>query len=104
MTFQRKRIGFKKTLIITLILVLISPLFGVILADMVGYHEPLDVAAESINLPDLTETINWTPLLDYYTASGLTAEVGYIIAGFIGIGLLLGIGLVLNRLVGRHQG
>jgi len=36
----------KKALIIIIILLLISPVFGVVLADMVGYHEPLDLAAE----------------------------------------------------------
>jgi len=102
MTSRRKNpLSFKKTLLITLVLVFVSPIFGVILADMVGYHEPLDVAAEVLNLPDLTENINWTPFLDY-TVPGLPTEIGYIIAGFIGVGIILGISLILNRMAGRR--
>jgi len=44
-----------KTLINIIILVIISPVFGVILADMVGYHEPLDMAAELLGLIDISE-------------------------------------------------
>ena len=68
---------------------------------MVGYHEPLDVAAEALNLSGTTESINWTPFLDY-TVPGLPADVGYIIAGLIGISIILSIGLILNRLVKKH--
>jgi len=94
--------SFKKGLIVTLILVFISPIFGVMLADMVGYHEPLDIAGEVLNRPDWTENFNWTPFLDY-TVPGLPSEVGYIIAGFIGIGVILIIGLIINRMVKKNQ-
>jgi len=90
----------KKALIAILILVFISPIFGVILADMVGFHEPLDVAAEALDLQDWSEDINWTPFFDY-TVPGLPAEAGYIIAGTIGIAVILAIGLIINRLVRR---
>lgn len=90
----------KKAMVLISILIVISPIFGVLLADMVGYHEPLDVAAEALNLPDLTELINWTPFLDY-TVPGLSAEVGYIIAGFIGVLIILGLGVLLSRMVRR---
>ncbi|RLE74139.1 MAG: cobalamin biosynthesis protein, partial [Thermoprotei archaeon] len=60
----------KKAIILTFILVIISPIFGVILADMVGYHEPLDLAAESLGLEDISEETNWTPFFDY-TVPGL---------------------------------
>lgn len=92
-------LSFRRALIITLILVIVSPIFGVVLADALGYHEPLDVAAELLNLQDLTEDINWTPLLDY-TVPGLPAGIGYIVAGLIGVGVILGIGFMLSRLVG----
>jgi len=98
MSSSNNPLTFKKALILTAILILISPIFGVILAETVGYHEPLDVAAEALNLPDLTESINWTPLLDY-TVPGLPADVGYIIAGFINVGIILAISLILNRLL-----
>lgn len=88
----------KNALILAVILILISPIFGVILADMVGFHEPLDVAAEELHLPDWTENFNWTPFLDY-TIPGLSVEMGYIIAGFFGFAIILGIGLVLKKLL-----
>jgi cobalt/nickel transport protein len=88
--YSRRAIG------LAIFLVLVSPLFGVFLADMVGYHEPLDVAAEVLNLQDLTESINWTPFMDY-TVPGLPAELGYIISGFIGVGIIFGLGLILRR-------
>ncbi len=93
-------VGFKKALILTLVLVFISPLFGVVLADLVGYHEPLDVAAEALGLEDITEKVNWTPLLDY-TVPGLPDVPGYIVAGLIGVAIILGIGYVFTKLTGR---
>ncbi|HIE19049.1 TPA: cobalamin biosynthesis protein [Candidatus Bathyarchaeota archaeon] len=98
---KKSPLAFKRALILTLILIFVSPIFGVILADMVGYHEPLDVAAEALDLSDITESLNWTPFLDY-TVPGLPADVGYIIAGFIGIGIMLSIGFILNKIVKKH--
>ncbi len=88
----------RKALMVGVILILISPLFGVILADMVGFHEPLDIAAEELNLPDWTEDLNWTPFLDYMIPN-LSAEIGYIIAGFLGFALILGVGIIFKRLL-----
>lgn len=90
-------LSFKKTLIIALILVVVSPIFGVVLADVFGYHEPLDLAAELLSLQDLTENINWTPLLDY-TVPGLPAELGYIVSGIIGVAIILAVGFIISRL------
>ncbi|OYT28115.1 MAG: cobalamin biosynthesis protein [Thermofilum sp. ex4484_82] len=89
----------KKAIILTFILVIISPIFGVILADMVGYHEPLDLAAESLGLEDISEEINWTPFFDY-TVPGLPDVIGYIIAGFIGVFIVLGLGIGLSKIMG----
>ena len=94
--------SFRKALIMTLILVLISPIFGVILADSVGFREPLDLVAEALNLQDWSESLNWTPLFDY-TVPGLPAEVGYIVSGIIGIAIILVIGLAINRLASRRM-
>jgi len=88
----------KKALAVSLILVFVSPVFGVVLADMMGFHEPLDLAARSLGLQDWTESFNWTPFLDY-TVPGLPAEVGYIVAGLLGIAVILCIGLAISRLV-----
>jgi len=84
----------RKALITIIILVIISPIFGVILANMVGYHEPLDVAAEKLGLHEWEFT--WTPFTDY-TVPGLPDTIGYIICGFIGVGVILGIGTILYR-------
>lgn len=88
-----------KTLIIIIALVLISPVFGIILADMVGYHEPLDIAAELLRLKDISEKINWTPFFGY-TVPGLPNVIGYIVSGFIGIGIILGIGYIMYKISG----
>ena len=90
-----------KTLIFLLIIILVSPIFGVILADLVGFHEPLDIAAEKVELQDLSEDINWTPLFDY-TIPGLSPEIGYIISGILGIAIILGAGFVFRRLGKQH--
>lgn len=94
--------SFRKALIVTLVLVLISPIFGVILADIAGFHEPLDLAAEALNLQDRSESLNWTPLFDY-SVPGLPAEVGYIVSGIIGIAMILAIGQAINKLARKRQ-
>ncbi len=91
----------RRALIITVLLVLVSPVFGVVLAEMVGYHEPLDVAAEKLGLPDKTSELNWTPFLDY-TVPGLPETLGYIVAGLLGIAVILGLGALLHRLAARR--
>jgi len=93
----------KKALIIIIILLLISPVFGVVLADMVGYHEPLDLAAEALGLEDISEDVNWTPFFDY-TFPGLDPITGYIISGLIGILIIIAIGWLMYKLVsGRRE-
>ncbi|MCD6245257.1 MAG: cobalamin biosynthesis protein [Candidatus Korarchaeota archaeon] len=77
----------RKALILILVLVLVSPLFGVIGSEIVGYHEPLDVAAELIGLSE-SEPV-WQGVLPDYTVPGLPDVIGYIIAGFVGVGILL---------------
>ena len=75
-------------------MIIISPLFGIILADMVGYHEPLDVAAEMLHLKDVSDKINWTPFYDY-TVPGLPDTIGYIISGIIGVAVVYALGKVI---------
>jgi len=92
----------KKVLITIIILIFVSPVFGIILADMVGYHEPLDIAAEKLGLEDISEKVNWTPFFDY-TIPGLPSTIGYIISGFIGISIILGIGYLLYKTMGGKE-
>ncbi|MEM0017417.1 MAG: cobalamin biosynthesis protein [Candidatus Korarchaeum sp.] len=70
-----------------ILLVLISPLFGVIGANVVGYREPLDVAAELIGMEE-SEPI-WSGIFPDYTLPGLPDELAYVIAGLVGVGVLL---------------
>ncbi|RDD53993.1 MAG: hypothetical protein BA066_01550 [Candidatus Korarchaeota archaeon NZ13-K] len=70
-----------------IVLVLISPLFGVIGANIVGYREPLDVAAELIGMKE-SEPV-WSGIFPDYTIPGLPDEIAYIVAGLVGVGVLL---------------
>jgi len=88
----------RRALLLTLALAVVSPVFGVYLAELAGYHEPLDVAAEALGLREITEEINWTPLLDY-TVPGLPDWLGYIVSGFIGVSAVLVLGLLLLKLL-----
>ncbi|MFZ8811772.1 MAG: PDGLE domain-containing protein [Pyrobaculum sp.] len=94
----------KRLFVFLAVMAFISPVFGVWLADLVGYREPLDVAAEAVNevanktlgkpiLVDITEEINWTPFLDY-TVPGLPDWAGYIVSAFIGLAIFYVIWLV----------
>lgn len=94
----------KNTVVIIALLLLVSPVFGVYLADMVGYHEPLDIVAERIGLEDINEKLNWTPFLDY-TVPGIPDVLGYIISGVIGVLSILIVGYILVRISsGKESG
>lgn len=93
---------FKRAWVTIFVLLLVSPLFGVILAEIVGYHEPLDVAAELLGKKDLTEEVNWTPFLDY-TIPWLPAEIGYIVSGFIGVAVIMFIGFLAKKASARAR-
>ena len=94
----------RKALLAIAVLLVVSPLFGVIGAELVGYHEPLDVAAERLGLE---ETGLWSGLLPDYTVPGLPEDwaglsVGYIISGLVGVAIILAIGLAILALVERR--
>ncbi len=89
-----------------IIMALLSPIFGVWLADMVGYHEPLDVAVEALNktahkIYDLTKRINWTPFVDY-TVPGLPDWAGYIVCALMGLAIYLALLALIRRV--RKEG
>jgi cobalt/nickel transport protein len=67
---------------------------------MFDYREPLDVVAETLHLSDLTESFNWTPFLGY-SVPGLNAWAGYVIAGLLGVGVILSLGYILKRLLSQ---
>ncbi|MEM0376157.1 MAG: PDGLE domain-containing protein [Thermofilum sp.] len=87
---------YKRTLLVALALVVVSPLFGIYLAELTGYHEPLDIAAEMLGLSEVTEEVNWTPFLDY-TVPGLPSWLGYIVSGLIGVALVLALGYLIVK-------
>ena len=91
---------YRGAILTTLFLVLISPIFGIILANMIGYHEPLDLAAEKLGLHE-AKLPNWTPFSDY-TFPGLPDTLGYIVAGIIGTGFILAIGYLASKRLARQ--
>jgi len=91
----------RRQIVALAVLLLVSPIFGVVLSDMLGYAEPLDHVAEALNLSEWEE-FNWTPLKDY-TFPGLPDWASYIVAGIIGVVVILLIGFVLQRIVVKSR-
>lgn len=90
----------RKQIFILVVLLIISPIFGVWLANLLGYTEPLDHVAEVLNLAEWEE-FNWTPLKDY-AVPGLPDWLGYIVAGAIGIAIIIGIGYLIGIFIGKR--
>ena len=90
----------RKTLITLATLLLLSPIFGVILAEELGYHEPLDIVAEELKLNESEFT--WTPLKDY-TVPGLPEWLGYITCGALGGVVIVFTGYVIKAALGRRK-
>ncbi|MEM0025837.1 MAG: PDGLE domain-containing protein [Zestosphaera sp.] len=88
----------RKTLLTLFILLLLSPVFGVILAEELGYHEPLDIVAEELGLSELEFT--WTPFKDY-AVPGLPEWLGYIICGALGVLVIVSVGFIVKALIRR---
>ncbi len=68
------------------VLLVTAPVFGIFLAEVTGYHEPLDIVAEELGLTE--EELQWTPFKDY-TFPGLPDWLGYIVTGLIGVLLIV---------------
>lgn len=84
----------RKQLLLLSILIVVSPVFGVWLAEALNYAEPLDHVAEALNLTEW-EGLSWTPLKEY-SIPGLPDWLGYIISGFIGLAAIVALGYVLK--------
>ncbi len=84
----------KKVVILLSTLLAISPIFGIYLADLVGYHEPLDIVAEGLGLTE--EEYTWTPLKDY-TFPGLPNWLGYIVSGAVGVLVIIATGFIVKH-------
>lgn len=92
--------GYGRALMLIALLVVVSPLFGVVGSEMVGYREPLDLAAEMLGLEEWD--LEWTPFAGY-RVPGLPDTIGYIVAGFMGVGVILAIGVLLAKLSARQE-
>lgn len=99
---MRTLVKSKRAWLTIIVLLIVSPVFGVILADAVEYHEPLDLAAEAIGLRDVSEEVTWTPLYDY-KVPGLPDEVGYVVSGAIGVLVIVSIGYGILRISERRK-
>lgn len=86
----------RKYALLLITLLLVSPVFGVVLAEIMNYHEPLDVAAEELGLSEAE--IEWTPFRDY-AFPGLPDWAGYVVSGAVGVLLILAAGHVIKKLV-----
>ena len=83
-------------------IILLSPLFGVILAHKTGYHEPLDLVIEKLRLSE-KQSIEIPTLFNDYSVPGLNPVIGYMISGFIGVGIIWGMGALLKKFVSRKE-
>ncbi|MCE4628378.1 MAG: PDGLE domain-containing protein [Desulfurococcales archaeon] len=89
----------RKAWMVIILLVIVSPIFGVILADRIGYHEPLDVAAEKLGLSE--KDVGYHTPFEDYTFPGLGPVPGYIAAGLLGVIVILVIGKLLELAVSK---
>lgn len=92
----------RRQVLLLAVLLLVSPVLGVYLAELVGYHEPLDIAAELLGLEERGGDFYQTPFRDY-TVPGLPAALGYIAAGAIGVTLILAVGYAVLLLSKRGR-
>jgi len=95
----------RRAFLAIVVLLVLSPLFGVIGAELVGYHEPLDVAAEELGLEEAEPL--WSGFFPDYTVPGLPEDmasmsVGYVISGLVGIIIILAVGFIMVRLVQKR--
>lgn len=88
----------RKVVLTLFTLLLLSPIFGVILAKELEYHEPLDIVAEELGLSESEFT--WTPLKDY-VVPGLPDWLGYIACGALGVLVIVFIGFIIKTTVRR---
>ena len=97
------RIINNRFLLILIIFIFASPIFGIYLSDMVGYHEPLNLAAKYIGLRDVSREINWTPFFRY-SFPFMPPILGYIASGFLGVGIILITGYIMVHMSKRDRG
>ena len=90
---------WKGALIVIGILLLLTPLFAWA-ADLVGYAEPLENAAEHLGAME-HETAIISGILPDYTIPGANPYVSAIVAGIVGCVIVLVIGILVGKALAR---
>ena len=90
---------WKGALIVIGILLLFTPLFAWA-ADLVGYAEPLENAAEELGAME-HETAIISGILPDYTIPGANPYASAIVAGIVGCVIVLVIGILVGKALAR---
>ncbi|MCU4139536.1 MAG: ABC-type Co2+ transport system [Methanophagales archaeon] len=90
---------WKGALIVIGILLLLTPLFAWA-ADLVGYAEPLENAAEHLGAME-HETAIISGILPDYTIPGANPYASAIVAGIVGCVIVLVIGILVGKALAR---
>ena len=90
---------WKGALIVIGILLLLTPLFAWA-ADLVGYAEPLENAAEHLGAME-HETAIISGILPDYTIPGANPYASAIVAGIVGCVIVLIIGILVGKALAR---
>ena len=90
---EKKAAPGKLSLGVIAVMIAVSPIFAYA-AELVGYSEPLENAAEMLGLE---ENPIYEGLLPDYTVPGLDPYTGTLIAGAVGTAIVLALGIILAR-------
>ncbi len=85
----------KKALLFILLIAVLSPFFG-IMADRVGYSEPLENVAEKHEAEEKTV---YEGLLPDYTVPGLNINIGTLLSAIVGTFIVFGVVLLWVKVV-----
>jgi hypothetical protein len=89
----------RDVVIAILVIIAVSPFFAWG-AEVVGYAEPLENAAEDLGAMEYESTIILGILPDY-TIPGANPYASTIVAGIVGCLIVFGLGLVMGKVLGR---
>lgn len=86
----------RKVVLVTAILIIISPIFGVVLPDLLQSEEYIESLAEGLEPVIAVEY--WTPFKEY-TIYGLPEWLSYMISAILGYAIILTIYYAILRFV-----
>ena len=90
---------WRKVLIVIAVMILFSPFFAWA-AEVVGYAEPLENAAEHLGAMEHEYAII-SGLIPDYTIPGANPYASAIVAGIVGCLIVLGLGLIMGKVLQR---